>query len=144
MTIKQLEDRQERVRAWLQDCAQRAYYAADRDSFVETMNAIIERCTLLRNMVAEQEGTSLASWRLMEYPEQRIVDPRGPSVRVGVRRFTPRTRREKVSLCHYAGQPVKIKVDLLYWGEHIYLYSLDDEYICTAAALAPACAGAQQ
>ena len=67
---------------------------------------------------------------LMPLDEARIVESRGPSVRVGNRRFVAvPSGREKC--WRYDGKPVMVKTDLLN-DDHVFLFDLDGSYICEA------------
>ena len=67
---------------------------------------------------------------LLPLAEARVVESRGPAVRVNSRRYVAvAPGREK--LWHFDGQPVMVKTDLLD-SEHVYLFSLDGKYLCEA------------
>lgn len=67
---------------------------------------------------------------LMPLDEARIVESRGPSVRVGNRRFVAvPSGREKC--WRYDGKPVMVKTDLLN-DDHVFLFDLDGSCICEA------------
>ena len=67
---------------------------------------------------------------LLPLDEARIVESRGPSVRVGNRRFVAvPAGREKC--WRYDGKPVMVKTDLVN-DDHVFLFDLDGSYICEA------------
>ena len=67
---------------------------------------------------------------LLPLTEARIMENRGPSVRVENRRFVA-VPQERDRAWRYDGKPVMVKTDLLN-DEHVYLYDLDGTYICEA------------
>lgn len=67
---------------------------------------------------------------LLPLDEARIVESRGPSVRVGNRRFVT-VPQERERAWRYDGKPVMVKTDLLN-DDHVFLYDLDGTYICEA------------
>ncbi|MBQ6352365.1 MAG: Mu transposase C-terminal domain-containing protein, partial [Lentisphaeria bacterium] len=67
---------------------------------------------------------------LLPLAEARVVESRGPAVRVNNRRYVAVAEgREK--LWHFDGQPVMVKTDLVD-DEHVFLFALDGKYLCEA------------